>query len=88
MTVKVGPVQGRFQGALALSDLVPPESYRMTLDGSGPSGFLRGEGAPPAPPPRASRPHLEFSSNLLSFRASDEMHARELDGSSAGRQSL
>lgn len=45
MTVKVGPVQGRFQGALALADLVAPESYRMTLDGSGPAGFLRGEGS-------------------------------------------
>jgi len=44
MSVKVGPVQGRFQGALALSDLEPPESYRMALEGSGPSGFLRGGG--------------------------------------------
>ena len=44
LAVAVGPVQGRFQGSLALSDLVAPESYRMQIDGSGPAGFLRGTG--------------------------------------------
>lgn len=45
MTFQVGPVQGRFQGALELSDLVPPESYHLKLDGSGPAGFVRGAGS-------------------------------------------
>lgn len=45
MTVAVGPVKGRFQGTLALSNLVPPSGYSMKIDGSGPSGFLRGAGA-------------------------------------------
>ncbi len=45
LAVAVGPVQGRFQGTLALSDLVAPESYRLKLDGSGAAGFLRGAGA-------------------------------------------
>jgi uncharacterized protein len=44
LTVAIGPVKGRFQGILALSDLQPPTSYRLKLDGSGPAGFLRGEG--------------------------------------------
>jgi hypothetical protein len=44
MQVHVGPVQGRFQGRLALSDLAPPASYRLKLEGRGPSGFLSGEG--------------------------------------------
>lgn len=44
MALAVGPVQGRFQGNLELSDLVAPESYRLKLDGSGPAGFLRGSG--------------------------------------------
>jgi carbon monoxide dehydrogenase subunit G len=44
MAMQVGPVQGRFQGSLALSDLVAPESYRLKLEGSGPAGFLRGAG--------------------------------------------
>jgi hypothetical protein len=42
--VQVGPVKGQFQGTLLLRDLKVLESYRMKLDGSGPAGFLRGEG--------------------------------------------
>ncbi len=44
ITVAIGPVKGRFQGTLALTDLVPPTSYHLKLDGSGAPGFLRGEG--------------------------------------------
>ena len=44
MTLKVGPVQGRFTGTLALAELDAPNGYRMQLDGSGPAGFLRGAG--------------------------------------------
>lgn len=44
MALRVGPVQGRFEGTLALSDLVERTSYRMAIDGSGPAGFLRGSG--------------------------------------------
>ncbi len=44
ITVAIGPVKGRFQGTLALSDLVAPTSYHLKLDGSGTAGFLRGEG--------------------------------------------
>ena len=44
LTVQVGPVKGQFQGTLELSDLVPLEGYRMKLAGSGPAGFMNGEG--------------------------------------------
>jgi carbon monoxide dehydrogenase subunit G len=42
--VKVGPVQGQFQGTVSLSDLQPPESYKMTINGRGPAGFVNGAG--------------------------------------------
>lgn len=42
--VKVGPVQGQFQGAVRLSDLQPPEGYHMRVSGRGPAGFVNGEG--------------------------------------------
>lgn len=42
--VKVGPVQGQFQGAVSLSDLQPPERYHMQVNGRGPAGFVNGEG--------------------------------------------
>ena len=42
--LRVGPVQGRFQGRLALSDLDPPNGYRLRLKGQGPAGFIDGNG--------------------------------------------
>lgn len=40
----VGPVQGRFDGRLELSELVPPESYRLKMQGRGTPGFVEGDG--------------------------------------------
>ena len=44
MNVKVGPVQGRFEGKILLEDIVAPQSYLMKVDGQGAPGFLAGEG--------------------------------------------
>lgn len=45
MNVKVGPVQGRFEGQVTLSDIVTQKSYRMKVSGTGAPGFLNGEGS-------------------------------------------
>jgi carbon monoxide dehydrogenase subunit G len=45
MNVRVGPVQGKFEGKIELADLVPPHSYRMKVSGQGAPGFVSGEGA-------------------------------------------
>ena len=39
--LKVGPVQGNYQGKVKLLDLVPPESFRMQIDGKGQQGFVK-----------------------------------------------
>lgn len=44
MNLKVGPVQGAFQGTLFLSELQPPHSYHILINGRGPAGVVRGEG--------------------------------------------
>jgi carbon monoxide dehydrogenase subunit G len=44
MNVKVGPVQGRFEGQVTLSDINELESYHMKVTGTGAPGFLNGEG--------------------------------------------
>lgn len=44
LALGVGPVQGRFDGRLELSDLVPPESYRLKMQGRGIPGFVEGDG--------------------------------------------
>ncbi len=44
MNVKIGPVQGRFDGKIALTDIVPLQQYTMKVDGQGAPGFVSGEG--------------------------------------------
>lgn len=44
MKIRVGPVQGVFDGNVHLTDLKPPESYHMLVDGRGAPGFVKGEG--------------------------------------------
>jgi len=44
LEVKVGPVQGSFQGQIQLSDVVPPESYQIVVDGKGAPGFVKATG--------------------------------------------
>ncbi|MBX3012703.1 MAG: carbon monoxide dehydrogenase subunit G [Caldilineaceae bacterium] len=44
MHVRVGPVQGKFEGKIELTDINEPESYRMKVSGQGAPGFVNGEG--------------------------------------------
>jgi carbon monoxide dehydrogenase subunit G len=44
MNVKVGPVQGKFEGKVELTDLEPGRGYRMQVNGEGTPGFVNGEG--------------------------------------------
>jgi hypothetical protein len=44
MRIKVGPVDGVYQGTLALSELRPLEGFHLTVKGRGASGNVRGEG--------------------------------------------
>lgn len=44
VVMKVGPVSARFQGAVTLNDLDPPNGYRITGEGQGGvAGFAKGE---------------------------------------------
>lgn len=42
LTAGAGPVSGTFEGTVALSDVVEPESYRMVVQGKGRPGFVKG----------------------------------------------
>jgi carbon monoxide dehydrogenase subunit G len=44
LVVKVGPVNGRFEGQVELTDLNAPESYTMIMSGKGPAGHVDGTG--------------------------------------------
>ena len=45
MKVGVAAVKGTFEGKVRLFDKKPSESYRMSVEGSGGPGFVRGEAA-------------------------------------------
>jgi uncharacterized protein len=43
MVARVGPVSAKFKGKLALSDVVPPQSYAISFEGQGgAAGFAKG----------------------------------------------
>lgn len=44
LNLRIGPVQGFFQGKVESSDVHPPSSMHMTITGNGPAGAVRGEG--------------------------------------------
>lgn len=44
MNVRVGPVQGKFEGKIELGEINAPSSYRMKVSGQGAPGFVNGEG--------------------------------------------
>ena len=45
LKMKVGPVQGVFQGKVTLENLDPPRGYTLKIDGRGAPGFVNGSGA-------------------------------------------
>ncbi|RZL90290.1 MAG: carbon monoxide dehydrogenase [Variovorax sp.] len=43
LAVKVGPVSAKFSGKVALSEIMPPDSYRLSFEGQGGvAGFAKG----------------------------------------------
>lgn len=44
LEINVGPIKGKFKGKVLLSNLVPPETYTLEVNGSGANGFLKGTG--------------------------------------------
>lgn len=43
LAVGVGPVRGNYNARVSILDMVPPESYRLVVEGNGPTGFASGE---------------------------------------------
>lgn len=42
--IKIGPIQGKFQGTIHLTNIVPPEGYDIDISGQGAPGFVKGGG--------------------------------------------
>ncbi len=44
LKVGVAAIKGTYKGKVAIADKEPPYSYRLLIEGSGPPGFVKGEG--------------------------------------------
>ena len=42
VNIRVGPINGRYEAKIALTDQQAPDSYRLVAEGSGPLGFAKG----------------------------------------------
>ncbi len=45
INIRIGPVQGNFAGTVRLSDIQPPNSYTLELEGQGRPGYVKGAGS-------------------------------------------
>jgi len=43
VTMSMGPIRSKFNATVKMVDQKPFESYRLIVEGQGPSGFVRGE---------------------------------------------
>ncbi len=43
VNIRVGPINGRYEATISLTDQKPPDSYRLVGEGSGPLGFAKGD---------------------------------------------
>lgn len=43
VNTRIGPVRSRFKGRVTMSDLDPPNSYKLSFQGDGTAGFIKGE---------------------------------------------
>ena len=43
VTVSMGPIRSKFDAKVTMIDLQPFESYKLIVEGNGPSGFVRAE---------------------------------------------
>lgn len=44
ISIGIASIKSSYAGTVALSELVPPESYRMDVEGRGKGGFVNGHG--------------------------------------------
>lgn len=80
MTAAVGPVKAKFAGKLALSNIIPPDSYSIVFEGSGgAAGFVKGS-AQVALAAEGSGTRLTYSAKANIGGKLAQVGARLIDG--------
>ncbi len=92
INVKMGPVQGKFQGKVDITDVLVRESYTMVIDGRGPAGFVKATAQLRVKPDAAAgaATRLEYDSDVQVGGRIASVGQRLLDASSRAivKQSL
>lgn len=80
VAVKIGPVSAKFSGNIALSDVVPPQSYTLSFDGQGGvAGFGKGS-AKVALEPSDAGCNMQYAVNAQVGGKIAQMGQRLIDG--------
>lgn len=58
--VKIGPIQGKFQGTIHLKNIVALEGYDIDISGQGAPGFVKGGGGLQLDAPQADKTHMTY----------------------------
>lgn len=90
LKIKVGPVQGIFQGNIKLSDIVEPESYTIVVDGKGAPGFVKATGNMKLESRSDNQTYMEYSGSAQVGGRIASVGQRLIDSSARSiiRQSL
>ena len=43
VTISMGPIRSKFDAKVKMFDMTPIQSYKLVVEGNGPSGFVKGE---------------------------------------------
>jgi len=79
VNAKVGPVKSRFKGDVTLSDMDPPNSYRLNFQGQGAAGFTKGS-ADVKLTEEAEGTRIAYSANATVGGKLAQVGARLVDG--------
>lgn len=80
MLAKVGPVSAKFKGKMTLTDIVPPNSYRLAFEGQGGvAGFAKGEASVHLSP-KDGGTNLAYSANAMIGGKLAQVGSRLIDG--------
>ena len=83
MTARVGPVSAKFNGRIALSDIVAPKSYTIRFDGQGgAAGFASGE-AQVELSPAGSGTRIDYKAKAQVGGKLAQIGSRLIDGAAA-----
>lgn len=63
LKIKVGPVQGLFQGKIKLDDIDEPNGYSLTVDGRGAPGFVKADATVALRPADGGGTHMTYHSD-------------------------